>query len=181
MSTLAAPERTTSVPTGTWTSDLIHSWLGFSARHMVVSTFRGEFPDFQATLDDGVLTGTAPVSSVVTRDENLTGHLASPDFFDAERHPEVTFRSTSITFEGSELVVDGELTMRGATKPLTLRGALSGPAEDPYGIERIGIELSGVVDRREFGMVWQADMPGGGFVLGNDVVIQAQLELMRQG
>lgn len=181
MSTLAAPERTTSVPTGTWKTDLVHSWLGFSARHMVVSTFRGEFPAFEAVLEDGVLTGSAPVSSVVTRDENLTGHLASPDFFDAERHPEVTFRSTSLRFADGELVVEGELTMAGTTKPVTLRGALSGPTEDPYGIERIGIELSGVVDRREFGMGWQAEMPGGGLVLGYDVAIAAQLELTRQG
>lgn len=180
MSTLA-PERTTSIPAGTWTTDLVHSWLGFSARHMVISTFRGEFPAFEATLADGVLTGAAPVASVVTRDEHLTGHLASPEFFDAERHPEVTFRSTSLRFEGEDLVVEGELTMRGTTRPATLRGALSGPAEDPYGIERIGIELSGQVDRREFGMNWQADMPGGGLVLGYEVAIQAQLELLRQG
>lgn len=175
-----AADRTTTLPTGTWTSDLVHSSIVFRARHMMVSTFRGELPRFDVTVEDGTLTGTAPVSAIVTRDEKLTGHLASPDFFDAEHHPEVTYRSTATRVEGDALVMDGELTIKGISHPLTLRGSVTGPHEDPFGLQRIGIDLHGSIDRRDFSMNWQADLPGGGVVLGNDVALAAQIELVER-
>lgn len=176
-----APAPTRTIPAGLWKSDPVHSWIGFSARHMVVSTFRGQLPSFDVAVEDGVLAGSAPVRSIETRDPNLTAHLASPDFFDAERHPEVTFRSTSVDFEGDELVLAGELTMRGVAQPLTLRGSVVGPHPDPYGLERLGIHVTGSVDRRDFGIGWQAEIPGGGLALGYEVALEAELELVKQG
>jgi len=178
--TTQAAERTDTLPPGTWTSDLVHSSIVFSARHMVVSTFRGELPEFDVTVRDGALTGTAPVSAIVTRDEQLSGHLSSPDFFDAAAHPEVVYRSTATRVEDGELVMDGELTLKGITRPLTLRGSISGPHEDPYGLQRIGVELHGSIDRRDFSMNWQAELPGGGLVLGHEVTLAAQVELIGQ-
>lgn len=179
--TTEAPARATTLPAGTWTSDLTHSYIGFSARHNVVSTFRGELPKFDVTLEDGVLSGTAPVSAITTRDENLTGHLYSPEFFDAERYPEVSYRSTGSRFEDGRLVVDGELTIKGITKPITLTGAVTEPAGDAWGGERVGIELEGEFDRRDFDMKWQMEIPGGGLVLGYTVKVTTVLELSKQG
>ncbi len=170
-------ELTTAAPTGTWTSDPVHSTFGFSVKHMVVATFRGSLSDFDATLtgdEDGIarLEANGRVGSVVTADENLTGHIQSPDFFDAERYPEVRYVSNQISREGESLVVQGELTLKGVTKPLELRGTLVGPAGD-----KIGVELEGVIDRTAYGLNWNAPLPTGGFAVGNDVRLTAHLEL----
>ena len=115
---------------GTYVLDPIHSSASFAVKHMVVSTFRGRFEKFDATLTDGKLVGTVDVGSIVVKDENLAAHLQSPEFFDAERYPELRFESTDIrrTGESDEVVVDGELTIKGITKPVEARGTLEGPA-----------------------------------------------------
>jgi polyisoprenoid-binding protein YceI len=174
---MSTTEQLTSVPVGTWTSDPVHSSFGFSVRHMVVATFRGSLTDFDATLtgaEDGTarLEATGRVASVVTADENLTGHIQSPDFFDAQRHPEVRYVSNGIELDGETIVVRGELTLKGVTKPLDLRGSLEGPVAD-----KIGVALEGVIDRREYGLNWNAPLPTGGFAVGNDVTLTAHLEL----
>ncbi len=169
-----------AVPTGTWSSDPVHSSVGFAVRHMGVTPFRGGFGRFDARLTEGRLIGTAPVDTVVTDDENLTGHLLSPDFFDAQRHPVLRFSSTEIRREGDEVVVPGELTLKGVTRPVELRGTITGPVEDPYGGTRLGLELEATIDRTEFGIDWNNPLPSGEPILANEVTLTAQLELVRE-
>ena len=163
-----------AVPTGTWTLDSTHSQVGFAVRHAGVSLFRGGLESFDATLADGILSGSADVSSMTIQDENLAGHLASPDFFDADRFPKVSFRSTSIARDGDSLVVEGELDLRGATQPVRLSGTIAGPVGD-----RIGITLETSIDRTDFGMVWQMQLPSGVNALENEVTLTADLELVK--
>jgi polyisoprenoid-binding protein YceI len=173
-------EITHVVPTGTWTSDPVHSSIGFAVKHMGVTPFRGGFKQFDATLGDGTLTGSAAVETIQTDDENLTGHLLSPEFFDAERHPLLGFESTEIRREGDDVAIDGTLTLKGVTRPVELRGTITGPLADPYGGTRLGLELETTIDRHEFGIDWNADLPSGGRVLADDVKLTAQLELVQQ-
>jgi polyisoprenoid-binding protein YceI len=179
---MSATEVTQLVPTGTWTADPIHSSIGFSVTHMQVDTFTGSFTAFDATLAvDGEprLSGRARVESIVTKDENLNAHLLSPEFFDVDRFPELRFESTSIRREGDALTVDGELTIRGVTRPVELHGSITGPITDPYGRERLGLVLEAVVDRTEFGLSWNAELPAGGRVLADEVTLTARLALVR--
>ena len=156
----------TAIPTGVWKSDPVHSQVGFAVKHMVVATFRGTFTDFGVTLanEDGEprLYGAVRTDSVQVRDENLNGHLLSPEFFDSERYPELTFTSTGIRADGGELVVDGELTIKDVTKQVEARGQINGPVADVAGGDRIGIDLETQVDRTEFGLNWNAPLPSGG-------------------
>lgn len=173
-----------SIPVGTWVSDKVHSTIDFSARHLVVATYHGTFEDFDATLvgnDDGSarLEATARVGSVKTAEENLTGHLLSPDFFDAEKYPELSFTSTDITREGDHVVVRGPLTAKGTTKEITLHGELAGPAVAFEDQEVLGLTLEGTIDRREFDFNWNATLPSGGLVLGNEVKLVVSLELKK--
>jgi polyisoprenoid-binding protein YceI len=174
------------ITTGTWGIDKVHSHVGFAVKHMVVATFRGSFEGYDGKLTVGEnaeprLEGTVEVDSVVVKDENLAGHLKSPDFFDTAQYPQIRFSSTAVRVrEGGELEVDGELTIKGHTHDVTARGTVSGPHEDIAGNEKIGIELETVVDRREFGLDWNAPLPKGGFALENDVKLEVGLELVRQ-
>ena len=181
-STQAAQAEST-IPTGTWQSDPVHSHVGFAVKH-VVGTFRGSFKDFAATLTDSSgkpeISGRAPVKSVEVKEENLYGHLLSPEFFDAEQYPEITFDAKQISREGDQVVVDGELTIRGATRPVVARGEISGPAPGPDGIERLGIDLETKVDRHDYGLDWQMDLPNGGKTLGDEVTLTVHLELIKE-
>lgn len=169
----------TTVPAGTWTVDKIHSSIGFEVEHMV-STFRGHFEDYDVRLDDGKLEGTVRVPSVKVYDENLEAHLQAPDFFDAERHPELRFESRELTIDDEgNLAVEGELTIKGATRPVTGRGRYVHVEADMGGGERVGLRLETTVDRRAFGVDWNAPLPKGGFALGNDVTLVVALELVR--
>lgn len=163
----------------------MHSWVGFQVRHMTVSSYRGELPDFDVTItrdDAGArLQGTAAVGGIVTRDENLTAHLGAPDFLDASEHPDIRLESSRLERgDGDELRLEGALTMKGISQPVRLRGTISEAMEDPYGKTRLGIELGGAVDRRDFGVNWQAPLPSGGLALGYEVAVSAQVELVRQ-
>jgi polyisoprenoid-binding protein YceI len=172
-----------AVPTGTWSLDKVHSTAAFSVRH-IVSTFRAGFNDIDASLEtvDGRprLVGTVKVASVDSRDENLDAHLQSPEFFDAERHPEIRFESDRIERDGDEVVVYGDLTIKGITREVVGRGTVTGPTEDPYGNQKLGIELAAVVDRNEYGIEWNAPLPKGGNVLADDVTLAVHLELLGQ-
>ena len=174
----------TTVPAGTtWTADPVHSSAGFSVRHMVVSTFRGRFEDFGATLTaaaDGTLRleGRVRADSIAVKDENLAAHLRAADFFDTDRHPEIAFASTLVRDEDGQLVVEGELTIKGHTRPLRARGSLTEPLETLGGYVKAGLELEATVDRREYGLEWNAPLPKGGFALDNDVQLQVSLELL---
>jgi polyisoprenoid-binding protein YceI len=171
---------------GTWSIDKVHSHVGFSVKHMVVSNFRSRFEDYDGALtvsENGEphLEGYVNVDSIVVRDENLAAHLKAPDFFDSERYPQIRFLSTAVRVqEGGELEVDGELTIKDRTHNVTARGTISGPHEDIAGNDKLGLELETVVDRREFGLEWNAPLPKGGFAVDNDVKLQVSLELVRQ-
>ena len=173
MSTATA---TTVVPAGTWTVDPVHSSTGFAVQHMVVGTFRGAFTEFEVTLEDGVITGIVKPASIDVRDENLKGHLLTPDFFDVASHPEIRFVSTEIR---GNLEVEGDLTINGVTQRVVGQGKLLGPAPDVSGGERIGIDLEAVVDRHPYGLKWNAPIPGGGFALGDDVTLTIHVELIK--
>ena len=168
----------TALPTGTWTADKIHSQIGFEVDHMV-STFRGHFEDYDAKLADGRLEGTVRVESVKVYDENLEGHLQSPDFFDAQQFPELRFESRELDVdEDGKATLEGDLTIKGTTQPVTATGRYVHIEADMGGGERIGLRLEATVDRREYGLNWNAPLPKGGFVLGNDVTIVVALELV---
>jgi polyisoprenoid-binding protein YceI len=173
-------EHTQAVPKGTWAADATHSSVGFAVKHMAVGSFKGGFEDFEASLADGVLSGAARVGSVDVKDEQLNAHLQSPDFFDAERYPEIRIAAPSLRVEDGRVEADAELELRGVTQPVRLTGTISGPASDPYGGERLGLDLEAEIDRTTFGVSWSAEMPGGGPVAGNEVKLTAQLELVRQ-
>jgi polyisoprenoid-binding protein YceI len=172
------------LPVGTWKLDPIHSTAGFAVKHMVVATFRGRFEDFDASLevsDDGnaKLVGTVDPNSVRVKDENLAAHLKTPDFFDTERYPEIKFESTQIRREGDELIVDGELTIKGQTHAVEGRGTIADPHENIAGGTGIGITLETTVDRTKFDLNWNAPLPKGGFAVANDVALLVELELAK--
>ena len=173
MSTITTEQTT---PTGTWTLDKIHSTVGYAVRHSGVSLFKGTVGSFDVELVDGALRGSADVSSITVDDDNLQAHLLSPDFFDVERTPRVSFESTSISRDGDQITVAGDLEIRGVKQPVTLTGTISGPVSGPAG-DRLGISLETVIDRTSFGIVWNMELPGGGFVLENEVTLTADLEL----
>lgn len=179
-----SPQQTQELPAGTWKLDPIHSTAGFAVKHMVVATFRGRFEDFDATLEvaeDGStnLAGTVDPGSIVVKDENLAGHLQSPEFFDTERYKELRFESDSIRVEGDEAVVDGRLTIKGNTHPVQARGAYVGPHEDIAGNTKIGLTLETEIDRTKYGLEWNAPLPKGGFALANEVQLTVELELAK--
>jgi polyisoprenoid-binding protein YceI len=169
MSTIATKQ---SAPAGTWSADPVHSNVSFEVAYAGTNTFRGSFRDFSATLADGKLEGSAKVASIDVKDEQLNGHLQTPDFFDAERFPEITF-----TADGLER---GELTIKGVTRPVELTGSISEPNVDPFGRERVGVKLETSVDRNEFGVSWNAPNQGGGNYLGDDVKLIAELAFVKQ-
>ena len=173
----------TALPAGTYTSDPVHSTTGFAVKHML-ATFRGSFAAFDAqfTVDeDGSarLVGSVPVDTVVVKDENLAAHLQSPEFFDAEQYPRITFESTDIATDGPTVTVTGDLTLKGHTERLTAQGSIVGPIEDPFGNTKLGLQLETVVDRTKFGLNWNAPLPKGGFMLANDVTLSVDLELVQ--
>jgi polyisoprenoid-binding protein YceI len=179
------PAVATQIPTGTWQLDKIHSSATFAVKHMVVATFRGQFEDFDVTLESGddgstSLVGTVKADSIAVKDENLAGHLKSLDFFDTESYPEIRYEARDLRVEGDELVVDGELTIKGNTQPVQGRGALVGPHEDIAGNTKLGLTLETVVDRTQFGLDWNAPLPKGGVAVANDVTLIVELELVKE-
>jgi polyisoprenoid-binding protein YceI len=171
-----------AIPAGKFRTDPVHSTVGFEVKHMI-SAFRGNFGDYDARLDNSngaaKLTGFAGVESVDVKDENLAAHLQSPDFFDSGRHPRVEFTSESIKVDDGAVTLEGELTIKGTTRPITAVGRLEHVEADLSGNERIGLQLETVVDRREFGLNWNAPLPKGGFMLANDVTLTVDLELVQ--
>lgn len=173
---------TKALPTGVWQLDPVHSRVEFAVDYMV-GTFRGTFAPFQAELKvadgEATLTGSARAESVQVTDENLSAHLRSPDFFDAERAPELTFDSTGIARSGDGVTIEGELTIKGVAQPVTLTGTIADPITDPFGRERIGLDLQGTIDRSSFGIVWNNPLPTGEPSLANDVSLSAELFLVK--
>jgi polyisoprenoid-binding protein YceI len=171
-------QNTVSIPTGTWTADVVHSSVAFEVQYLAVSTFNGTVKEFEATLADGLISGSAKIATLVTKDENLQAHLLSPDFFDAERFPEVSFASTSVESNGDQVSFEGSVTIKGVTQPATLTGTITGPVTDPYGNQRIGLKLETTIDRTQFGINWNAPLPDGSNALADDVTLKADLTLV---
>jgi polyisoprenoid-binding protein YceI len=180
---MATAQAESTIPAGTWQSDPVHSTVGFAVRH-AVGTFRGGFGQFEASLSDSSgeprLSGRVPVESVEVKEENLETHLLSPEFFDRDRTPEITFESSKVAGDGDELVVDGELTVKGITRAVTARGKLTGPIPGADGKDRLGIELETTVDRHDYGLDWNMDMPDGSKILGDEVTLTVHLELIKE-
>ena len=183
MSAAVETQRQT-LPAGTWNLDPVHSQVGFAVDY-IIGTFRGSFSPVEARLEVGEdgeasLTGSAPVTGVKVQDENLSAHLQSPEFFDAERYPELTFVSNATRRNGDEVEIDGDLTLKGITKPATLTGTINGPAVDHFGATRVGLKLTTTVDRTKFDMKWNMPLPNGEPALANEVTLNADLTLVAQ-
>jgi polyisoprenoid-binding protein YceI len=168
---------------GTYDIDPSHTELGFAVRHMAVSKVRGRFSTFSGTLvlaehpADSSASVTIEAGSVDTRDENRDAHLKTNDFFDVENHPTWTFTTTSIKPEGpTEFIVEGDLTIRGVTKPVTLVANFEGVVKDPFGNHRVGFSASTTINREDFGVAFGAVMEAGGLVVAKKVDIQIELE-----
>jgi polyisoprenoid-binding protein YceI len=167
-------------PAGTWSVDPVHSDVSFEVVHAGVDVFRGSFGEFSATLTGDGLTGAAKVASVDVKDEQLSGHLLAPDFFDAARYPEITFSAAELERNGNALTAKGELTIKGVTEPVELTGTISDPSVDPFGNERVGLTLEATIDRTDFGVSWNAPNQSGGDYLANDVRLVARLALKKE-
>jgi len=173
----------TTLPAGIWKIDPVHSQVGFAVDY-VAGTFRGSFSPVDARLDiadDGTatLSGKAPVSGVRVQDETMHAHLQSPDFFDAENAPEITFTSTDVRRAGSSIEINGELRIRGVSRPVTLEGRVGELTTDPYGRERFNVVLGGTIDRTQFGVDWNNPLPSGEPALADEVALSAELYLVK--
>jgi polyisoprenoid-binding protein YceI len=170
------------IPAGTWAIDPVWSSLEFEVRKLGLVTIKGRVPGFTGTITGGdgpSIEGTVDPSSITTFDQTRDDHLQSPDFFDTQRYPELQFTSGSIETRNRDLVVEGDLTIKGITRPVVLTGTYIGAGDDPWGNERIGLELAGTIDRTDFGLEWNAPLPGGGFLLPNEVVLRATFAAVR--
>lgn len=176
---------TTALPTGTWNVDPAHSHVTFSVRHIGISKVRGEFATYEGQLviaEDGTATasGSVDVASIDTHDENRDGHLQSPDFFDVENHPKITFQSTAITAIDDETYeITGDLTLHGETKPITLKAELGGTETDAFGAERVGLDVSGEISRAEFGMKFNMALGSGNLAVSDKVKLEIDVSAIK--
>jgi polyisoprenoid-binding protein YceI len=174
---------TPTVPAGRWTIDLAHTSVEFVVRHLGIATVKGRAAAVSGTItggDEPRIEGVVDARSITTHDATRDEHLGSPEFFDAARYPELRFTSTAIEGSADELLVSGALTIKGITRPVVLRGVLSGPRTDPWGGSRIGIDLDGEIDRTAFGLRWNAPLPGGGFLLGDTVGLSGSFSAVEE-
>jgi polyisoprenoid-binding protein YceI len=173
---------TTSLLSGTYVADPVHSSFGFAVTYQGVSLFRGTLGDVEAKLSDGRLEGKAKVESIsITTPDQFRQHVLSAEFFDAENHPEVTFTSADLDLrQDGTATVRGELTIKGITRPVEATGTWTTPAPDAFGNARGHLKLEAVVDRTDWDMNWNMELPSGGKVLSNDVVLTVELSLIEQ-
>ena len=176
---------TTSIPgylAGTWDIDASHSDVSFTVRHMMVSKVRGRFGKFSGeivtgeNLSDSSVTATIDATSIDTNNEQRDGHIRSADFFDVDNHPEWTFRSTALRVDGEDLALDGELTLKGVTRPVTLALEVNGFGPDALGGTRAGFSASTTIDRNDFGVDIKMPLDGGGVVVSDKVQIHLEIE-----
>ena len=174
-----------TIPAGSWTIDPVHSSARFEVRHSGISTFRGGFGDIEARLEGGdepSLEGVVKVDSVDISEAQLKGHLLSPDFFDAERTPDIRFSSRELRVgEDGALELRGELEIAGTTREVEAHGRIAHVPADLAGGERIGLSLETAIDRTDYGIDWQMELPSGGDVLAWDVTLDIHLELTQAG
>ncbi|HEY2042125.1 MAG TPA: YceI family protein [Jatrophihabitans sp.] len=171
---------------GRWDFDPVHSEIGFTVRHMMVSKVRGKFTSYTGylvTAEDPLKSyaeAEIDLSSITTGQEQRDGHLRSSDFFDVEKDPKMTFKSTSIEPNGDDFRVTGDLTIRGITQPVTLDVEVGGFGPDPYGGVRAGFTATGTINRHDYGVSWQTAIEGGGVVVGDKVTINIEIEAVLQ-
>jgi polyisoprenoid-binding protein YceI len=188
MSTQAATVRTTSlVPPGTWIVDPVHSSVEFAVKHMGIATVRGKFTEFEGTLEVGKdlanskAFGKVKVASIDTNEAARDAHLRSPDFFDAERYPEITFESTRVEpIDDESSQVYGDLTMHGVTREIKLDVVVSGTDEDPWGNTRVGVEAVGVIRRSDFDMRFNQALASGNMLVGDKVNVSLDISAVKQ-
>jgi polyisoprenoid-binding protein YceI len=177
---------TTTLPAGTWALDVAHSHVGFTVRHLMVSKVRGTFQDFTADIVtaenplDSKVSATVQMASIHTGDDGRDQHLRNNDFFDIEQFPTMTFESTKIEGSGSEFEVTGDLTIKGVTKSVTFDLEVGGLQQDPWGNTKAGFTLTGSVNRKDFGMAYNAVLEGGGVMVGEKVAIEIDVEAALQ-
>jgi polyisoprenoid-binding protein YceI len=182
---MTATTTVTAVPgyvAGTWTIDPVHSEVGFSVRHMMVSKVRGRFTTFSGQIVTGAdpasssVTAEIDLTSIVTGNEQRDAHIRSADFFEAETYPTMTYRSTGVRVEGGEYILDGDLTLKGITKSVPLTLELNGFGPDPYGGTRAGFTATGEINRRDFGVNFHATLETGGAVVADKVALHLEIE-----
>ncbi|MFZ0040723.1 MAG: YceI family protein [Solirubrobacteraceae bacterium] len=172
------------IPAGVYNVDPAHSNVGFEVRHMGIATVRGTFRGFEGTIDASgearELTGTVDIATIDTGEENRDGHLKGPEFFDADQHPKISFHSTGTGDAGDGKVsLTGEITIKGISKPIELTGTIGENGEDPWGNERIGLELEGVIDRRDFDLKWNQTLPNGNLLVANEVKLLVSVSAVK--
>jgi polyisoprenoid-binding protein YceI len=167
---------------GTWTIDPVHSEVSFVVRHMMVSKVRGRFDKFEGTIVTGAdplqssVNATVDLSSVNTGEPNRDNHIRSADFFEVESHPTLTFHSTGVRRDGDDFLLDGDLTIRGTTKAVTLKLEVNGFGPDAYGGTRSGFSASTEINRNDFGVSYNGPIPGGGVAVSEKVTIHLEIE-----
>lgn len=166
-----------------WTLDKAHSAMEFSARHMMISTVKGHFEEFDGEINgdaDDFSTMSATINivskSISTANEDRDKHLRSDDLFASETHPNITFKSKKVTLDGEDLEVVGDLTIRGVTKEVALKGEFGGKLRDPYGNDRFGFTLNGTINRQDFGVKWNMILEGGGLMVGDKINLSVSVE-----
>ncbi|MEA2156516.1 MAG: hypothetical protein QOE11_2656 [Solirubrobacteraceae bacterium] len=176
----------TAIPTGTWNVDQSHSSVEFRVKHLGISTVRGAFREFEGKLEIGdditaaTVTGALKATSIDTGEPKRDDHLRSPDFFDADSYPEITFESTSIeAIDEDEFHVTGDLTMHGVTKPITLHAEVTGTEQDPWGNTRVGLEVQGELSRGDWGMTFNQALGSGNMVVSDKVRINAEISAVK--
>jgi polyisoprenoid-binding protein YceI len=177
----------TLAPAGTWAADPSHSKVGFAVKHMGIATVRGEFGEFEATLEIGEDLSSAKArasvktTSVNTAEQQRDDHLRSGDFFDADTHPEITFESTSIEqIDGDTYKIVGDLTIRGITKPVELEAEVQGTDTDPWGNDRVGVEVTGSLSRGDYDMKFNQALGSGNMLVGDKVKLALDFSAVKQ-
>ena len=171
----------------TYEVDNVHSQVHFKVDHLMISSVRGEFSDYTATIEADPATRTVTsvkttikTASIDTRNQKRDDHLRSADFFNVAAHPEMTFESTNVVGKGDDILVYGKLTIRGTTKVIELKGSFAGEAKDPWGNTKAGFEAKGMINRQDFGLTWNKALEAGGVVVGDEVEIGLEIEALKK-
>ena len=172
------------IPTAVYNVDPSHSSVGFEVKHMGIATVRGRFGAFEGKIDAAgdapVLEGSVDVATIDTGDANRDGHLKGPEFFDADQHPKISFHSTATEVGADgQITLEGEITIKGIAKPIELSGEIAENGEDPWGNERIGLELQSAIDRREFDLKWNQTLPNGNLLVANEVKLLVSVSAVK--